>query len=135
MDEEEIAHKAKQQAGMPICIDSILTIEALTTARCQSTQGSGREGQRQRSNEYWRTGHQEEWKKVNSTKKGSGLHRSKELGGVASVQSHDCCLGVSRIVLRIHIIAERTRTSFRIRPISPARQKLSAVLHLSSSPA
>ena len=86
MDEDEIAYKAKQQAGKYSLNNLLSTIQALTTARCQSTQGSGREGQRQGSYEYWRTGYQEEWKEVNIVTRGSGLHRSKELGGVCGVK-------------------------------------------------
>ena len=61
MDEDEIAYKAKQAAGMDLKHEHVAPTNI---ARRKSSQRNGRQGKRQRANERWPARHQEERQEV-----------------------------------------------------------------------
>ena len=65
MDEDEIAFKAKQQAGTSSATRP-LECPLIDLRRCQSEERHGRAGQRQRPSERWTTRNQEKWQEVKS---------------------------------------------------------------------
>ena len=67
MDDEEIAFKDKQKAGMRVLIRKFMNsfhIEADQSGRCQSQQRDGGEGKRERTAKCWTAGNKEVGQKV-----------------------------------------------------------------------